>query len=383
MSESIQTTTSKPLLSRAVRAVNDVSIERGAPNATSLSIGILPGEGVGPDVIRVVKDLLAIVANHGQLRFDIHTGGDIGTIAEKSGGEALSREVIEFCESIFDDGGVLLCGPGGGRFVYDLRAHFDLFCKLTPIHPFVSLQDTGVLRPEAVSDVDMVIVRENTSGLYFSKGTISQNEAIHTFRNGRKEVQRILEVAVRLAEMRRGKLSLAVKTSAVKEASQFWTGIFHECTAGKGLQTEVLQVDNANYQIIAAAQTFDVLVAPNMFGDILSDGAALLLGSRGMSFSGNYSPSGHAVYQTAHGAAHDLAGTDTANPIGQILSAAMMLRESFNLTKYADAIEAAVDKTLASGIRTVDIAATNSQLVGSRAMGQHIATALEGILMRG
>ena len=373
----INTRRQNEVLSTSIRDQNDrMPCEKQSEKARQV-IGILPGEGVGPELMVVVKELLNIVARHQKLEFDIREGGPIGSKVEKEQGSALTEEVAGFVGSIFSDGGALLCGPGGGRFVYDLRARFNLFCKFTPIRPIPAVRDAGVLRPEAVADVDMVIVRENVSGLYFSEGTLSENQAIHTFHNYLEDIIQILEVAIRLAQQRRGKLTLTVKRAAIREASELWIQTFNELTSGIGLETSILEVDNANYQIIAAAKSFDVLVAPNMFGDILSDGAALLLGSRGMSFSGNYSVSEEAVYQTAHGAAYDLSGTDKANPIGQILSTSMMLRESFGLGKESAAIEAAVEQILAAGIRTMDIASAESQIVGTKEMGRHIATALE------
>jgi len=304
-------------------------------------------------------------------------------VSEKESGEALTQDVSGFCESVFADGGVLLCGAGGGRFVYELRKHFDLFCKFTPVRPIAALRDTGVLRPEAIEGVDMVIVRENVSGLYFSEGNLTRDGATHTFCYSRDAVQRIVEVAVRLAQQRRGRLTCVVKMAAVVEASLLWVDVFNELTAGKGLDCNILEVDNTNYQIIAAARDFDVLVAPNMFGDILSDGSALLLGSRGMSFSGNYTATDNAVYQTAHGAAYDLEGSDKANPIGQILSASMMLRESFGLFEPAAAIEAAVERVLGTGTRTVDIASAGSRIVGTREMGHLITADLNRALAQG
>jgi 3-isopropylmalate dehydrogenase len=371
-----------PRLSNALPTPkNSAAIFPQQPSGRCL-IGILPGEGVGPELTQVVRELLGIVARHWQLDIDIQTGGAIGTVAEKESGLALTEEVSEFAESIFEDQGVLLCGPGGGRFVYELRAHFDLFCKFTPVRPFTRLQDAGVLRPKAVDNVDMVIVRENVGGLYFGHGSLSDNEAIHTFHYDIEHVRRIIEVAVRLAQQRQGKLMLTVKTAAVKEVSLLWVKVFNELTAGLGLDANILEIDNANYQIIADAQRFDVVVTPNMFGDIISDVSALLLGSRGMSFSGNFSNSQAAVYQTAHGAAYDLEGNDTANPIGQILSAAMMLRESFALFEPAAAIEGAVEQTIAKGIRTLDIASKDSRIVGTQEMGSHIAETLEEICAR-
>lgn len=337
---------------------------------------------MGPELIEVVRELLGILEDQLNLKFDLRIGGLIGAEAERQTGTALPEEVEGFCEEVFADGGVLLCGPGGGRFVYDLRARFDLFCKFTPIKPLPVLQDTGPLRPSTVAGVDMVIVRENVSGLYFSEGNCDGEEAIHTFRNSRVAIERILRAAISLAQQRRGRLSLAVKKAAVREASTLWADIFNELTGSTDLETEVLEIDNASYQIIANAKQFDVVVTPNMFGDILSDVAALLLGSRGMSFSGNFSQSNLAVYQTAHGAAHDLAGRNIANPIGQILSTAMLLRESLRLCKAADAVENAVDKTLLSGIRTEDIATPDCRIVGTQEMGQAIAEQLESLLIR-
>jgi len=139
----------------------------------------------------------------------------------------------------------------------------------------------------------------------------------------------------------------------------------------------MLEVDNAMYQMIASPEQFDVVVAPNMFGDVLSDGAALLLGSRGLSYSGNFGDTGKAVFQTGHGAAHDLTGKDTANPIGQVLSLAMLLRESFGLNHYAEMIETAIEETLIDGWRTSDISEPGCKLVGTQEMGLRIGDRLE------
>lgn len=367
-----------PNFSSALPGSKDTPVPLHCRDQGRFIIGVLEGEGVGPDLISVVLELLQIAARRWQLDFDIRYGSAIGTVAEKKHGAALTDEVVKFCESIFSAGGAVLCGPGGSRFVYDLRARFDLFCKFTPIRPMPSLEDTGVLKASAIHGVDMVVVRENVSGLYFNEGHLSESEATHTFRYCSKDVRRIIKVAIQLAQQRRQRLTLAVKPAAIKAVSQLWMNAFEELTAGQGLTTSVLEIDNASYQIIAAAESFDVVVAPNMFGDILSDGAALLLSSRGMSYSGNFSPTGAAVYQTGHGAAYDLAGKDIANPVGQILSATFMLRESFGLHEPAAAIEVAVEQTLAAGIRTADIAAAGSRVVSTRDMGRYIASALEG-----
>lgn len=351
-----------------------------ASNLSEYVIGVLPGEGIGQEIISVTLDILEHISNVSAKRFDISIGGKIGLPAKIESGNALSQEVIEFCQSIFSRRGAVLCGPGGGRFVYNLRTHFDLFCKFTPIRPTPALDDTGAIRPSTLADVNMVIVRENTGGLYFGEGgTVVDNEksAHHRFEYKGKHVQRILEVAIALASMRRNKLSVVLKPYGIPSISELWQQKLDELAVNSGVDYQVLEVDNAMYQIIANARSFDVIVAPNMFGDILSDGASVLLGSRGLSFSGNFDAAGHAVYQTGHGAAHDLAGSDSANPIGQIFSLAMMLRESFGMYSQASAIESAIEETLRDGWRTADIAAPGSRVVGTREMGRRIGDKLK------
>jgi 3-isopropylmalate dehydrogenase len=170
------------------------------------------------------------------------------------------------------------------------------------------------------------------------------------------------------------------KPGGVPAISAIWEDRLRRLNQGKNVETRILEVDNAVYQLIANAHEFDVIVSPNMFGDVLADCGALLLGSRGMSFSGNFGPAGRAVYQTGHGAARDLAGTDRANPIGQILSLAMMLRESFAWQKGAQVIEEAIEKTLAEGYRTLDISAPSCKVVGARELGRCICDTLQDLV---
>lgn len=350
-------------------------------------IGVLPGEGIGPEIMPVVTAVLDVLTCRTRLNFDIRYGGLIGKKSEALYGKALTPAVVAWCESIFSDNGVLLCGPGGGRFVYDLRARFDLFCKFTPVRPYTALNDCGAVRPAVCADVDMVVIRENAGGLYFGEchtdhGPGNAYKVTHAFSYCTEQVRRIMEIGIRLAKNRRRRLTLIVKQGGIPAISRLWIDNFTELTAGENLETSVLDVDNASYQIIAMARQFDVVVAPNLFGDIISDVAALLLGSRGLSYSGNFGAKDIAVYQTGHGAAHDMGGRGIANPIGQIQSAAMMLRESFQLNDAADAIEKAIASTLARGIRTADIASPESKIVGTREMGQYIMEALEGELSR-
>ncbi|TAN47421.1 MAG: 3-isopropylmalate dehydrogenase [Methylococcaceae bacterium] len=344
-------------------------------------MGVLTGEGVGAEVIPVTLALLKRLQAHTLRRFELRQGGDIGKAALALHGASLTDEVVDFCRGVFDDNGAVLCGPGGERFVYELRARFDLFCKFTPLKPTPALQDTGVLRPAALENVDIVAVRENVGGLYFGewgqrRSPCGSSSVYHHFAYHEKDVERILRVALSLARQRRGRLCVTVKPGGVPAISALWEEKARHLAQGYDVQVNVMEIDNAAYQLIANARQFDVLVSPNMFGDVLADCGALLLGSRGMSFSGNFSAEGYAVYQTGHGAAHDIAGSDRANPVGQIYSLAMLLRESFAWQEGAQALETAVATTLACGYRTPDVAAAGSKVVGTTELGRRIGDTL-------
>jgi len=314
---------------------------------------------------------------------NVSFGGKIGLAAKVESGDALSGAVIEFCESVFARGGAILCGPGGGRFVYDLRAHFDLYCKFTPVRHIKVIDDISILRPERLDGVDLVVVRENVSGMYFGRSEMLQGQERRAVQNcvyTDSQVQRILRPAIALAQRRRGRLALAVKPDGIPAISALWQDNLEQLAASTNVTWKVLEIDNAAYQMIAHPREFDVIVAPNMFGDVLSDAASVLLGSRGLSFSGNFGPARHAVYQTGHGSARDLAGLDRANPVGQIFSLAMMLRESFGWHGEAAAIEAAIATVLGQGWRTPDISTSSSRVIGTRELGQRIADATAGLL---
>jgi 3-isopropylmalate dehydrogenase len=316
---------------------------------------------------------------------DVRTGGPIDVTAQHQVGSDLTGAVVEFCQEVFDLGGAILCGPGGGRFVYDLRTRLKLYCKLIPLRPWRALKDTGPLRPERLEGVDIVVVRENVSGLYFgSWGIVSQSDncrvAYHHSSYREDEVERILTVALALARQRRNKLDVITKPGGIPAISQLWQEKLQELNHDEGVATRVLEIDNAAYQLIAHPEDFDVVACPNLFGDVLGDCGSLLLGSRGLSFSGNFGGCGCAVYQTAHGAAWPLAGIDRANPIGQICSLAMMLRESCDLPVAAEAIEQAIELTLARGVRVADIASPGCRVVGTREMGRRICESLLEVL---
>lgn len=363
------------------KAVTGYAPVRGLALNQPFPIGVLTGEGIGPEIIAVVMGVLKTLSEETDVVFDIRYGGKIGKDALAESGASLTDEVVQFCKQTFDDGGAVLCGPGGARFVYLLRRQFDLFCKLVPLVPTAALADVGVLRPTALADVDVLVVRENVSGLYFGDtaltGTHGQRVAQMSFSYEEAAVARIIRVACQAAQLRRGKVCVIYKPGATGLVSELWASVAAEVCAEFPVEWQLLEVDNASYQMVANARSFDVVVAPNMFGDVLADGASVLLASRGMSFSANYGPGCRAVYQTGHGAAHDLAGRDVANPLGQLLSAEMMLRESFGLGHLAGALRAAISDVLAAGWRTRDIAAADSKVVGTQDMGARVIDALK------
>jgi 3-isopropylmalate dehydrogenase len=350
---------------------------RGA-EARAIVIGVLAGEGIGPEVIDCALGVLRSVANATGLCVEIREGGPIGRDAERMGGTALSTEVIGFCDEVFARGGSILSGPGGGRYVYELRTRFDLFLKISPLQIVNGLPDASRLRPEALFGTDILITRENSGGVYQGawgeRSTASRDRvAEHQFEYAEAQVRRFLHASARLAHARRGRLTVVWKEAGVPSISRLWGDCAREAADAFGVRFTMVDIDLMAYRLIQQAPTFDVIAAPNLFGDVLADLGAVLLGSRGLSFSGNYAEQGHSVFQTNHGAAYDLAGTNRANPVGQIFSLAMMLRDVFGLTLEADSIEEAVRSVWRDGWRTEDVASPDSRIVGTREMSSRVA----------
>jgi 3-isopropylmalate dehydrogenase len=354
---------------------------RGAGSDGTRAIGVLPGEGIGPEVIGAARAVLEAVESKGSARFAVRAGGAIGREAELLSGRALTEEVAAFCEDVFAGGGAILAGPGGGRFVYDLRRRFDLFCKISPLLSHEPLRALLPWRSGTGAAADILIVRENVGGVYQgewrerrdgSEGRICE----HTFRYSERQVRRILKVAAALAAGRRGRLAVAVKDGGIPGISALWREVGEEEARRAGVEVAFVDIDLAAYRIVKDPASFDVVAASNLFGDVLADLGAVLLGSRGLSFSGNFATGGAAVYQTNHGSALDLAGQGRANPIGQIASLAMLLRESFGMIREAEWIEAGVSQTLRRGYRTFDIAGPGDPVVGVEEMGRRIADAV-------
>lgn len=343
------------------------------------TIGVVHGEGIGREVIGAALKVLSALEATGHGPFNICTGGAIGRQAEPRKG-SLTGEIETFCDEIFSLGGAILAGPAEGRFVYDLRRRFDLFCKLVPLRVPDELASQTRLKPEFVRGVDIVLVRENSSGLYQGKWSIENSEegrrAVHSFAYSEKEVARIVTSAARISAQRQGKLMVIIKDGGLPAISEIWRDCAIAAARAAGVQCSFANIDLAAYLLIQHAHNLDVIVAPNLFGDVLADLGAVLLGSRGVSYSGNFSSSGAAVYQTNHGAALDLAGTDRANPVGQIFSLAMLLHESFGLTREAARIEQAVSQVWHEGWRTEDIAFPGHRVIGCEKMGDLIADAV-------
>ena len=341
------------------------------------TIGVLKGTGIGKEVIEATFRVLSAVEQALGIRFKLSYGGPIAEEAEARFGQALPDSVVEFCRGIFDEGGAILSGPGGGRYVYDLRRRFDLFCKFVPVRPWPELASAGKLLPAHLRGVDILIVRDNVSGVYQGESrttTASAGRIVeHRFSYEESDVLRLAHVAARAAANRRGKMHVIVKDGGLPAMSALWREAGATAARSCGVEAVPMNVDRAAYELIQHPADFDVLVAPNLFGDVLADITGVLLASRGVTFSGNFNGDGHAVYQTNHGCAHDLTGRDMANPAGQILSLAMLLRESLGIRRAADCVESALAAAWRQGWRTADVAEPGCQIVGTRAMADCVA----------
>jgi 3-isopropylmalate dehydrogenase len=354
--------------------------EARRPVNGTFAVGVLRGEGVGPEVIGAALTVLSALEGDGR-RFAVATGGPIGRDAEVLSGRPLTEEVAAFCAETFAAGGAVLSGPGGGRFVYDLRQRFDLFCKLSPLRPIEPLLDAGCLNPARAAGADVLVVRENAGGEYFGSWRDDAPQGgsrvcEHVFRYSEPEVRRLVATAARLAAARRGRLAVIVKDGGFPSVSALWRDLSGEAAARESVDLRVLDIDLAAYLLVRDPLSFDVIAASNLFGDVLADVGALLLGARGASFSGNFSEAGAAVYQTNHGSALDIAGQGRANPIGQICSLAMLLRESLGLAREASWIEESIAEVVAGGHRPFDVAGEGERTVGTAEMGERVAEAV-------
>jgi 3-isopropylmalate dehydrogenase len=338
-------------------------------------IAVLPGDGIGKEVTNGAVAVLNAIAERFNHQFHF-SYGKIGGNAVDSDGTPLPEETIKLCK---ESDAVLLGAVGGPKWdriavelrpeqgLLKIRKELELFANLRPTNYYRSLADSSPLRKEIIEGIDILMVRELTGGIYFGtprERTMRDGEpgALDTLYYSRREIERVVRTAFELAKTRRKKVT-SVDKANVLESSRLWREVAEEIAKEYPEVTlEHMLVDNAAMQIIKNPKQFDVVVTENMFGDILSDEASVLTGSLGMQPSASISENGPYLYEPIHGSAPDIEGKNIANPIGSILSAAMMLRVSFGLAQEADAIEAAVNQVLDSGYRTADIAGAGTDI---------------------
>ena len=354
-----------------------------------MRIAVLPGDGVGTEVIaEAVKVLSAL--SRGGLAFEMERAS-VGGAAYDTSGDPLPEPTLELARKA---DAILFGAVGGPRYdalprekrpeqaLLRLRKELNLFANLRPASVFPELADASTLRPEVVAGLDILIVRELTGDIYFGqprgirKLEGGMREGFDTMRYTDEEIRRIAHTGFRAALKRDRKLC-SVDKANVLETSQLWREVIS--TVGKeyaAVELMHMYVDNAAMQLLKNPRQFDVIVTGNMFGDILSDEASMLTGSIGMLPSASLDERGKGLYEPIHGSAPDIAGKDLANPLGAILSAAMMLRYSFDQDRVAARVEGAVKKVLAQGYRTADIFRQGTRKVGTREMGDAVVAAL-------
>ncbi|WP_071188724.1 3-isopropylmalate dehydrogenase [Trichormus sp. NMC-1] len=354
-------------------------------------ITLLPGDGIGPEIMNVAVDVLKLVGKRFDIEFEFQTAL-IGGAAIDETGEPLPSATLDMCRN---SDAVLLAAIGGYKWdslpshqrpeagLLGLRAGLELFANLRPAKILPQLIDASTLKREVVEGVDIMVVRELTGGIYFGKPKgifateTGERRGVNTMVYTESEIDRIGRVAFETARKRGGKLC-SVDKANVLEVSQLWReGINKLASEYPDIELSHLYVDNAAMQLVRAPKQFDTIVTGNLFGDILSDAAAMLTGSIGMLPSASLGASGPGVYEPVHGSAPDIAGLDKANPLAQILSAAMMLRYGLNQPEAADLIENGVLQVLQQGDRTGDIMSVGMNLLGCRAMGDALIQILE------
>lgn len=343
-------------------------------------VGALGGEGIGPALIAICRDVLGTAAARFGFAYDWRTGGSVGLEAVREQGTALTDAVCDFCQEIFDVGGAILAGAGGGRFVYDMRRRFELGVKLNPLHRYDTLAAEMPVRWRSSAPVDIMVVRDNLGGLYqggSTRHTEPEDARVeHRFECRARDVERVTERAAELAARRGGRLTVIAKQSGLPELSDLWFAAGKAAAGRHGIDLRCLDIDFAAYHFVMAPEDFDVVAVPNCFGDIIADLGGVICGSRGITYGASFSDSGAAVYQTNHGAAFDMKDRDVANPAGQIFSLAMMLRESFGMIREAAAIDDAVLQCWADGWRTPDVMGDGRRCVGTAEFGRRVVEAL-------
>ena len=351
---------------------------------------LLPGDYIGREVLPEAEKVLACVAEGLGVELSLDHAL-IGGAAVDAEGEPLPEATLAKARAA---DAVLLGAVGGPAYdalppsirpergLLQIRAALDLFANLRPAILYPQLAEASSLKPERVAGLDILIVRELTGGIYFGEPRgireldNGERQGFNTYVYSETEIRRIARVAFDLAARRAARVC-SVDKANVLEVSMLWREVVTELAAEyPGVALEHMYVDNAAMQLVRAPKQFDVLVTGNMFGDILSDAAAMLTGSIGMLPSASLNARGQGVYEPCHGSAPDIAGQGKANPLAAILSVAMLLRYSLDCAAGAAAIEAAVGRVLDAGLRTVDIARPGARTVSTRAMGDAVVEAL-------
>ena len=350
---------------------------------------LLPGDGIGPEVTAQAARVLDWMIDNAGLDLEL-SEALVGGAAIEATGEPLPAATLNAAR---EADAILLGAVGGPQWdslpmaqrpeqgLLGLRAELDLFANLRPAILYPELAEASSLKPEIVAGLDILIVRELTGGIYFGQPRgVEERDGVRTGFNtyvySEPEIERVGRAAFEAA-MKRGKKLCSVDKANVLEVTVLWREVMTRLSAEyPEVELSHMYVDNAAMQLVRAPKQFDVIVTGNMFGDILSDCAAMLTGSIGMLPSASLDVNGKGMYEPVHGSAPDIAGTDKANPLATLLSVAMMLRHSLGQDAAADRIERAVQRVLAAGHRTGDIAAAGDAVIGTEAMGDAVIAAL-------
>ncbi|MBS4178895.1 3-isopropylmalate dehydrogenase [Lederbergia citrea] len=349
-------------------------------------VAVLRGDGIGKEVTDAATAVLDSIGRRFHHEFE-WVNGLLGGEAVDKAGQPLPEETIKICE----ESDAILLGAVGGpawdnhpshlrpeRGLLQIRKHFELSVNLRPVQAFKSLLAVSPLKEEVAEGVDMMIVRELTGGLYFGEPSFHDNEkAVDTLVYAREEIERVVIHAFELAKQRRNKVT-SVDKANVLESSKLWRKIVEEVAENyPEVEYEHMLVDAAAMKLITYPAAFDVVVTENMFGDILSDEASVITGSLGMLPSASLRADGFGMYEPIHGSAPDIAGQNIANPIGAILSAAMMLRSSFGMEQEASAVEKAVKSVLEDGYCTNEFKNIGRKVLSTREMTEKIINEIE------
>jgi 3-isopropylmalate dehydrogenase len=354
-----------------------------------MKIAVLPGDGIGPEITAQAMRVLAALKDDG-VSIEMESA-PVGGAGYDSAGDPLPPATLRLCEQ---SEAILFGAVGGPKYdtlprakrpeqgLLRLRKHFDLFANLRPAIVYDELAHASSLKSEVVGGLDLLILRELTSDIYFGEPRgvrVNENgerEGFDTMRYTEGEIRRIARLAFETARKRQRRVC-SVDKANVLETTQFWRDIVTDVhDEFRDISLTHMYVDNAAMQLVRNPKQFDVIVTGNMFGDILSDEASMLTGSIGMLPSASLNARGFGMYEPIHGSAPDIAGKDIANPLATILSSAMLLRHSLGQEAAAQRIEAAVRGVLAKGYRTADIAENGKRTVGTREMGDAVLAML-------